>query len=64
MPMQDIQQKVALAVVAAVVGTVTGWAANAVALGPRVQAIEAGQARLETLLHRLIETKERANAAK
>jgi hypothetical protein len=45
------------AVLAAVLGGAAGWTANAMMLGPRVDAIEKGQERIELLMVRLLEAK-------
>lgn len=53
----DVFYKVGGAAVAAFLGIVTGWAANALTLGGRVGAIEAGQLRIELLLHSVLHAK-------
>lgn len=42
---------------AAVFGAVVGWGGNALTMGGRVDAIEKGQARIETLVLTLIHAK-------
>lgn len=49
--------KIAAAVVAGVAGAAIGWSAQALTLSGRVAAIEASQARIEAMMHRLIEAK-------
>jgi hypothetical protein len=49
--------KLVAATVAGVVGAAIGWSAQALTLSGRVDAIEASQARIEAMMHRLIEAK-------
>jgi len=49
--------KVLATIVAGVVGAAIGWSAQALTLAGRVNAIEASQARVEAMIHRLIEAK-------
>lgn len=49
--------KVLAALVAGLIGAGVGWSAQALTLAGRVDAIEQSQARVEAMLHRLIEAK-------
>jgi hypothetical protein len=44
-------------IVSGVAGAAIGWSAQALTLAGRVDAIEASQARIEAMIHRLIEAK-------
>lgn len=49
--------KALAAITAGIVGALIGWSAQALTLAGRVNAIEASQARIEAMMHRLIEAK-------
>lgn len=51
----DTLQRVAGGAVAAFLGVVVGWGGTALTLGGRVDAIEAGQLRIEFLLHNVLQ---------
>lgn len=53
----DVTQRVAGGVVAALLGVVVGWGGTALTLAGRVDAIEAGQLRIELLLHSVLAAK-------
>lgn len=53
----DTTTKIASAALSALIGCGIGWGANALTLAGRVDAIEAGQARIEVLLHTVLKAK-------
>lgn len=59
----ETAHRVTVTVLAGLLGAGVGWAAQALTLSGRVQAVEAGQARIEAMLTRLIEAKATAHDA-
>ena len=57
----ETAHRVTVTVLAGLLGAGVGWAAQALTLSGRVQALEAGQTRIEAMLHRLIEAKATAH---
>lgn len=55
--MTEHAHKILAAIIAATAGALVGWTTHSITLGPRVEAIERGQARVESLLIKLIEQK-------